>query len=141
MSRIYLAAAYERRPEIACYRDWIHQNTGHRVVSRWLDPVDGHGEAESGILRGMGTEAFAGLWPECAKMDLEDIYDKARLLIAFTSGYPGRGGYHFETGYAAGLGMDVWVCGPREHVFHFFDGVRHVGQTWGECMVALKEFA
>lgn len=86
------------------------------VTSRWLHSPAPVSQCD---LDG-GSAAFL------AKMDLEDLRS-SDLCIAFTeppdSMAKGRGGRHVELGIALGLGLDVMVVGPREHVFHALDSI------------------
>ena len=53
---------------------------------------------------------------EAARRDIEEVAQCDRL-IAF-SGEGGHGGKHYEQGFAMGLGKEVDLIGPKEHVFH-----------------------
>ena len=54
--------------------------------------------------------------------------EQADLLAIFTIDPLGpakpRGGRHWETGFARGLGKEVVVIGPRENIFHFLPEVK-----------------
>ncbi len=54
----------------------------------------------------------------------------ADMLVAFSAlpstEHPGRGGRHVELGFALALGLETYLVGPAEHVFHYVPEVRHV---------------
>lgn len=106
MTKIYLAASYARRAELAVYANQLEAR-GYAVTSRWL--LDGEDDTSPAALR------------RYAQMDLEDI-DAADWFVCFTdtpeAGYL-SGGKHVETGYAIKAGKLVYLVGPqRENVFH-----------------------
>ena len=87
---------------------------GHLVVSRWHQLHNPRLEIteNENILRG---RAF---------VDLLDIKGSA-IVIAFSNkgemAQPkasGRGGRHFELGYAYANGLPIWLVGEPEHAFH-----------------------
>lgn len=108
--KFYLAAKYERQAEIKDYRDLIIAE-GHQVTSRWLDQ-----KADP-----LTPEDFRRdhiLYSRAAYADLDDI-KAADVVISFTDDEGGgRGGRHFETGYAFAADKGLIVVGPREHLFH-----------------------
>lgn len=119
---VYLAARYERKWEMRKVRERI--TSRHvTVVSRWIDQED----QDEGLGADVLTEA-----PErgigYAVKDLEDI-QHANLVIVFTGGGNGRGGYHTEVGYALGLGRRLMLVGPRENVFHCLEQVTRYETT------------
>lgn len=129
--RIYLAARYSRVVEMRRVRDTL-QAMGHTVTSRWIDDpgVYDAGRLESD-LEGCGAFAAAAL-ADVAASD---------TLILFTGG-GGKGGRHFEFGYAFRLGLRLVVAGPREHVFHalpqveWHPGFAHLVAAWAPDFVA-----
>lgn len=98
--KIYLAARYERRTELAGYADRLRK-LGHVVTSRWLA-----GNAELPVAAQ-------------AEMDLADI-DEAEVVVSFTEppGVYSRGGRHVEFGYALARGKSLVIVGPAENIFH-----------------------
>lgn len=53
--------------------------------------------------------------------------DGADVLVLFTvkpTRATKRGGRHVEFGIAYALGKTLVVCGPRENIFHYMDGVQ-----------------
>lgn len=100
--RVYLAARYSRREEIAGVREQL-QARGLVVQARWLDGL--HDDAPNQL---------------CANDDLDDL-SECHALIAFTEerrAVATSGGRHFEAGYAYALGKPVIVVGPEENVFY-----------------------
>jgi hypothetical protein len=109
--RVYIASKFARQAEMRGIARDLERH-GIEVVSRWLDsphPVSGEDLEDPDV---------AG---QLASMDFEDLRS-ATLCLAFTEpafeDKPGRGGRHTELGIALGLGREVWLVGPREHVFH-----------------------
>lgn len=111
--KIYIAAPY---PERLKAKDWalVLVSKGHRVTARWVmeeedspDPVD---QARYVV------------------KNIDDIM-AADVLILMT-GYRGdrswTGGRHWETGFAWARGKQVWICGPRESVFHHLTTVNQI---------------
>ncbi|GEM_PF-6660459 len=98
--KLYLAARYERRLELAHYAVLLRQQ-GHEVTSRWLE-----------------DNAHLSL-PEQVRMDLEDL-EAAEALVSFTEepGVYSRGGRHVEYGYALAQAKQLFVVGPPENIFH-----------------------
>ncbi len=126
---VYLASRFARRDEMReVARDL--DAAGFLVTSRWLEsPV-----ALSG--KDLGPSGPAG---QLAAMDLEDLR-RSDLCIAFTEAAEqaqrGRGGRHTELGIAIGLGLEVAIVGPREHVFHALAAVQQY-PDWPTARAAL----
>lgn len=115
--KIYLAAQYQRHPEMKAYADTIHKMTKHSVVSKW---VNGNHEA----LDAATSESEKNrIRREIAEGDLADL-QSADLLILFSEkvGTPVvGGGRNWEMGYSFGTGKRIWVVGEKEHIFHYLD--------------------
>lgn len=107
-----MAAAFPRRDEINGYRVPL-MNGGNTVTSRWHDPAFDH--QRSALGRDLNQ-----------RMALEDIADlrEADMVAVFSSPGQSRGGMHFETGLAYGLGKIVVLIGPTENVFHDLIAIR-----------------
>jgi nucleoside 2-deoxyribosyltransferase len=123
--RVYLAARYSRREELAGYRERL-QAAGHEVTSRWLN--GDHQVSDAGLNLGDDPEADQFTKAERERFALEDMADviAADMLIAFTEpprSTASRGGRHVEFGFALAQGMLIAVVGPRENVFHCLPGV------------------
>lgn len=125
--RYYLAAAYERRAELAGYRDRLTAVVeGAEVTSRWLIVANGGLDvAFTPEVMAAQTEA---VW-KFGQADLEDLA-VADAIVSFT-GEGVRGGRHVEHGIAISyVDNGPWlnmgeravfrliVVGPREHIFH-----------------------
>jgi hypothetical protein len=103
--KLYLAARYERREEIAKIRV-----EGHEIVSRWL--TGSHDSMDSA---------------DAAAEDLADVASAdALVLFADPPGIFSRGGRHVEFGYALALGKEIWVVGGPENVFQHLPQVRRL---------------
>ena len=114
--RVYLAARYNRRAEMAAHKELL-QVYGHEVVSTWTEetvliPSDGD-----------TRELFTLLQEEHCDIACNDL-DEIRgcdQLLAFTDSPNDahiRGGRHIEAGYAMGLGISVSVIGEIENIFY-----------------------
>ena len=116
--RVYLASRFARRDELRAIATEL-ESEGLIVTSRWL---------ESPTSVSTDDLAPGGRGAELAVMDLEDLR-RSDICVAFTEEHghprPGRGGRHTELGIAIGLGIDVVLVGPREHVFHALPSIRH----------------
>ena len=104
--KVYLAAAYGRKIEIAGYREELRR-LGLTVTSRWMDEPH---TPDAGVGGGDTPLAFA-------LNDLDDVL-AADVLISFTDGTLARGGRHVEYGFALATAKELWIVGPIEHIFH-----------------------
>jgi len=131
MQKVYLAARYSRREEIAKYKKDL-EFQGYEVTSRWLlgdHQIDASGKpisdtGENLVENGEGEEA-AKLRAHFAIEDVEDVR-AADTIILFTEepySIASRGGRHVEFGIAIERGMNLIVIGPYEHVFTWLPGV------------------
>jgi hypothetical protein len=82
------------------------RSRGHQVFSRWHSGKLGSPRLE------LGDPALI----ERAEDDLEDLTN-SDVIVAFT-GTKGRGGRHFELGFAFALGLGLVLIGEPEHAFH-----------------------
>ena len=116
--KIYLAARYERRAEMAGYGAEL-EAMGHEITSRWIS----------------GSHDPMIRWARFAEEDIEDI-TRADAVVSFTEnlshGLSGRGGRHVEFGVAIALGKQLIVVGCRENVFHHL-GMVYYYETWDKC--------
>jgi len=142
--KIYLAARYSRREELAQYRIEL-QELGHIVQARWLDGE--HQLSNDGTPIGESGEALVEVGqPECAaklrtKFALDDWEDvnAAELVISFTEAprsKPNRGGRHVEYGIALANKVRIIVIGHRENIFHWLPVVEFF-ETWNEAKANL----
>lgn len=117
--KMYLAGCYGRRKELLDVAERL-EAMGHKVTARWLN---GPHVAEDGSERGTAEEQRA--W---ALEDLADVRE-AEVVVCFTeepaeqAPWSGRGGRHYEAGYAAALGKDMIVVGPAENIFYNLGGL------------------
>ena len=119
--RIYLAARYNRHPELQVYAKEL-EKLGHIVTASW-------------IFGDQNTEALYGTF---AQRDLQDL-SQADCLISFTE-MPEKtkstGGRHVEFGFALALGLRKMIVGYKENIFHHLSSVEFYG-TWEEVKRAL----
>lgn len=131
---IYLAADYARKDEMQGCRD-VLEALGHQITSRWIDNSDSIEGA------GIGTKMISpDRLPELSKFaekDYEDIV-ACDTLILFTTGEKTRGGRHTEFGIALALRKGLIIIGPREHVFHCPEWIKHY-LTWRSFMVKFSQ--
>ncbi len=128
--KIYLAALYSRRLELAAYRKQI-EALGHTVTSRWLN---GEHVLPMGAL--MQDEESVEELRRFAREDVSDVLD-ADLVISFTeTGPTPRGGRHVEFGLAFAVGKRLWVVPGRENIFHWLPSVE--AMTWEEALDRLR---
>lgn len=118
--KFYLAATYNRNPEMRMYRD-ILTAKGHEVTSRWIDQHDGVAK-EAAVTKELNESPEEYL--VFATHDIEDI-ERADALVCFTGGEAGRGGKHVEFGYALGRGKRIVLIESLVNVFHTLPEVRH----------------
>src|SRR6266849_6726995 len=136
---IYLAGRYGRREELCGYRAELVA-AGIEVTANWLDgPAQRHIDGtvltpteEQLVEIGADTPETVAISGKCAWQDVDDVLN-ATTLVAFTE-HPaslnrGRGGRHVEYGMAIAAGIEVIVCGWREHIFHSLPQVIHFA-TW-----------
>lgn len=100
------------------YREQL-ENKGHEVSSRW----------HTGDLGNPRLELDD---PDIQKRAIQDLRDIriCDILIAFAANGIGRGGRHFEVGFAQGAGKIVFLIGEPEHAFH---SLFPRFNSWAEC--------
>jgi hypothetical protein len=129
---IYLAARYSRAEEMRHYRDQL-TDLGYRVSSRWIDH---HGGT---LTESLGSDDISNnleYAQTIAQTDLIDL-DASHIVIAFTEEKGGgKGGRHFELGYAIARTKRIIIVGPRENIFHSLSFIQQ-HPTWE----AFMEFA
>jgi hypothetical protein len=129
--KLYLAAAYERGPEMQGVRD-VLEAMGHEVTSRWIDQEQGPERAEAADLA-----SDPGAFTQYADKDMDDLR-AAETVISFTGG--GRGGRHVELGLAIAWGKHLVLVGEREHVFHALPGIEWY-PDWPRLVMAWRRLA
>lgn len=126
--KFYIAARYSRLPEMQGYARQLRA-LGHTVDAEWLDGEHADEDEDPVFFR---AQTFA-------MIDLFDV-SQVDVMICFTEeprGVHTRGGRHFEAGYAYGLGIPLWVVGPRENVFYYLPDIRYF-ETWGDLVRSLE---
>lgn len=128
--RVYLAARYSRREELAAYADELRA-LDIEVTSRWL--TGAHNAPSE-------DDNKNAIWQQYAIDDVEDVL-AADTVVSFTETplTPTlRGGRHVEYGIAAHAGKRLVLVGERENIFHWLPGVECY-PTWQDAKVALAE--
>jgi nucleoside 2-deoxyribosyltransferase len=115
---IYLAAPYRRRDELRAIAEEL-ASFGVRPTSRWL--------LEDFSLNVKLTELPDELNTNIAEMDLADIISADGFLFFAedANNQPPRGGRHVEFGYALAQGLQMYVIGDKENIFHYLPNVHH----------------
>ena len=114
--KLYFAARYSRRRELLIYREATEQ-LGHQVVARWLD--GDHQIADSDLEMPAAPERVLALARRYALDDIEDLA-QCDACVVFTEpprSSRSRGGRFVEMGLALGLGLEIFIVGPRENAF------------------------
>jgi hypothetical protein len=111
-TKIYLAARYEKYPEMREFRNWL-EDKGFIVTSRWID----HETPAPFPAQELALAVPPALAVQHALEDIEDV-KAANWLICFSVGGGGKGGRHVELGLAIDGHKRLTLIGPREHVFH-----------------------
>lgn len=105
--KIYLCGRFGRRAELAEHAQALAED-GHEITATWLCETS----ADDQYLTSQECQG-------AAKLDTTDI-DRSDLVLVFSeapdSPY-GRGGRHFEHGWAAAKGKEILIVGPMENVF------------------------
>jgi len=99
--RIYLAALFSRKDEMAAYADQLKED-GHTITARWV-----YG-GEDGLTR-----------PQIAELDVHDVRE-ANTVLLFTMPYGSlnKGGGRFtEFGIGLERKAECLVVGEREQIF------------------------
>lgn len=100
INKVYLAAPWPLRGAAREVREELN-SAGIAVTSKWLDVAH--------------TDQAVN-----AVMDIGDIRDADAVVLINPSGYRniGTGGRHYECGYAAAIGMPLFILGNKSQVFH-----------------------
>lgn len=105
--KIYLAGRFNRLEELRGYADCLTSD-GHEVTASWV-----YG----------GEEGLK--YDDIAELDFKDV-QRADCIVHFTephaSSNPG-GGAHTEFGIAIALGLELFIVGEKQQVFHWTPGV------------------
>ena len=129
--KVYLAAAYSRKPQIERYAAEL-RSLGIEVTSSWLEEP----HAPNSQMADFAEETHL----KYARADVRDINDADTFI--FFSVEPTtptvRGGRHVEFGMAVALGKRVIVVGPKENIFHHLPQVTNV-PTWASAVELLQD--
>ena len=134
--RVYLAASYHRKNEIAGYIEEI-EKSGITVDAPWLLPDE---ERVGGTFNTMVDDAKDTVPVDEGRVFAEADWNaiaRSDVLVAFAeTPYSGvsRGGRHVELGLALAWGKKVIIVGPRENVFMTLPQIHHFWQ-WGQDVV------
>jgi len=124
--KFYLCSPTAMAKDMESFRLAI-ESCGHAVMSRW----------HSGNI---GNPRLELTDPQIFQRAVDDIRDieNSDVLIAFAAS-GGRGGRHYEMGYAYGAGLTVWMVGQMEHAFHslhYNSGTQF--DSWTECLKRIE---
>jgi hypothetical protein len=124
MTKFYLAARFDRHPEMREIRDRLVA-MGHQVTSTWID----HYLDEGATMEALNDRPPRDDVLELARRCLADVL-AADVVVLFTEGGGGRGGRHTEFGIGLGAGKSRIIVGPRENIFHALAGRFDTVEEW-----------
>jgi len=113
---LYLASKYSRRDELREVAKRL-DTYGIKITSSWL--------AENYSLNVAMKDIDVNTHQELAKTDLDDIV-RANGFLFFAedqNAQPPRGSRHVEFGYALAQGLQMYVIGEPENIFHHLPNV------------------
>lgn len=112
---------FSKKDETVGLRAELQKLSGVSINSRWLD------ETVSSTTTIHTLEPSGYIGP--AIDDVEDIRNCDVFVVFTVDGDTPtrRGGRHWETGFAYGIGKPVFICGPKENIFHFLPDVKVCG--------------
>lgn len=115
MATVYLAGSLEQQEFLLRVKELLKDN-GITVTSRWLmapklDRKAAPTAADETAMLGLAVDA------------VEDIELADAVVLWLDGADAGRGGRHWETGFAWGKGKPIVIVGPRGNVFHRLPGV------------------
>lgn len=90
--KVYLAACFEQQQEIVAKAEEL-ERIGIEVTSRWR-------------FEDTSVPQTPERCDECARIDIADV-QKAEYFVLLADQTSTRGGKHFETGYAYGIGKPM----------------------------------
>lgn len=123
--KFYLCAGTSQVNEMEAHRLDL-ETMDHEITSRW----------HQGLL---GSPRLELIDPKIEQRAMDDLIgiNEAETLIAF-GGSKGRGGRHFEAGYAYGIGQNVWFVGDMmEHAFHTL--AHRTFKSWDDCYMYISK--
>jgi nucleoside 2-deoxyribosyltransferase len=114
--KVYLAARFSAKDEVAKRAEELKE-LGIECTSSWLQE-----KSSPNTTMDQHDDSFL---LSTAMIDVADI-KRSNAVVMFSvdpkEGTP-RGGRHFESGYAYGLGKPLIICGPVENIFHLLPNV------------------
>ncbi len=136
--RIYIAARFDRLSEMNVYAQQL-RGKGHVVDCRWLTgshqlhPGAEQLDSSAGFIEDTNGVTMLG-----QPFAIDDLYDleNSDAIILFSEKpdvKTKRGGRHTEFGIAIGIGLKLYIVGPRENVFHTLPDIVRFN-TWDDCM-------
>lgn len=120
--KVYLAGRYKMKPHLAAIGDLLKQD-GHEITSSWI-----YG-SEEGLTK-----------KQIAQLDYDDLM-AADYCISATEphgSYNVAGARHVEFGLAYEAGLNCWIVGEPEVIFHHLNGVCQFND-WSEVRKALND--
>jgi nucleoside 2-deoxyribosyltransferase len=108
--RLYFAASFADGDVIRAVRDAAEARSGYyyEVTSSWLNEPPIKAESEHAD------------WEKRARANEDQLdIDRSDAVVVFTDVESTSGGLHWETGYAVGRGIPVYLVGPKRNVFHY----------------------
>ena len=126
---IYLSAPYPRRNELIRYTEELKAQ-GHRITSNWVYGDEDLVPLEHRQLWTTDIGTDDDVDPHAQPIAIQDYEElkQANTLIFFSqkpSNPAPRGSRHVEFGMAYSLGLQIFVIGPRENLFHTMPEIRH----------------
>lgn len=120
--KVYLASRYEAASVMRTLAQHLEAR-GIGVTSRWIR--GGHSLSDRKVA---SSDEERTLLRQFAYEDAEDINRADVLLLYNPLEYhgKGRGGRHWEVGYAYAMLKPIVLVGVAENVFHWLDGVTHL---------------
>jgi nucleoside 2-deoxyribosyltransferase len=122
--KVYLASWFSSKDERKKQAQELRA-LGIGVTSRWLEET----AKPNSDLKDFDDEYLR----TTATMDIDDIRDADVFVLFTVDPNDGpcyrRGGRHWETGFACGVGKPILLVGPKENIFHHLSFVAQV-DSW-----------
>ena len=132
MQKLYLAASFSRKYEIAANREHF-LSYGFEVVSSWLD--------EDVPATTLAHQVDPKYSEEMAQVDIIEM-DLADAMVFYSQGQGSRnvgGGRFFEMGYMYAQDKPIIVVGEREMIFQYIPTIHVVDDTYGAISLLLGQ--
>jgi nucleoside 2-deoxyribosyltransferase len=108
--RLYFAASFADTENRRALAKLVEGMSGgyYEVTSSWLNEPPIKAESEHAD------------WEKRARANEDQLdIDRSDAVVVFTATDSTSGGLHWETGYAVGRGIPVYLVGPKRNVFHY----------------------